>query len=55
MEIDKIILMFGEILLRFSTPSHEKLTQTKIFGLNIEGGANVAVSLDLLNHKFKYL
>ncbi|MDO5978093.1 hypothetical protein [Flavivirga spongiicola] len=51
MEINKTILMFGEILLRFFTPSHEKLTQTKTLGLNIGGGANVTVPLDLLNHK----
>ncbi|WP_025667325.1 sugar kinase [Aquimarina megaterium] len=56
MEVNKTILTFGEILLRFSAPNHQKLTQIKTFDVHIGGAeANVAVSLALLNNKVKYL
>jgi 2-dehydro-3-deoxygluconokinase len=56
MEINKNILTFGEIMLRFSPLDHEKLIQARTFDLNIGGAeANVAVSLALLGNNVKYI
>jgi len=40
------IVSFGEIMLRLSTPEHQRFTQTNSFVASFGGGeANVAVSL----------
>jgi 2-dehydro-3-deoxygluconokinase len=46
MEINKYVVTFGEVMLRLSTPSHSRFTQTKSFDATYAGAeANVAVSL----------
>ncbi len=52
----KKIVTFGELLLRFSKPSHMRLTQADIFTSKYGGSeANVAVSLAALGNKVEYI
>lgn len=51
----KIVTM-GEIMLRLSTPGHNRFTQSKMFDINYGGGeANVCVSLSNYGHETVFL
>ena len=50
------IVTMGEIMLRLSTPRHERLIQADSFDVNYGGGeANVAVSLAGFGHQVEYV
>ncbi len=50
------IVTMGEIMLRLSTPQHERLIQADSFDVNYGGGeANVAVSLAGFGHRTEYV
>ena len=50
------VVTFGEIMLRLSTPGHEKFIQADEFDINYGGGeANVAVSLANYGHDAEFV